>query len=430
MIRRILESPLLMSLRGEFARGVLKLGGGTVLGQAILLLATPAITRLYTPADMGLLGLLVSFFSVAGVVLGGRYDMAIVSAGDEREADCLLAVALLAVVPLTLLAGGVLATMIGLDWLTYGSLPMWSLGLALPALAMTGIFSALRFWHVRSGRYGAISRAVVLQGAGRGLVPVGVGWWQPGWVGLLLGEVAGRLLGVFRLGRTAWPALRGALRPWDGAYFRRVLAANWKYPGFVLPSSLLDALGAALPLPVVARLYGSAAAGEYLLVTRLVSLPAGLVSASVADVFHSRLAEACRTSPEQARPLLRRVSVHLLGIGLAIFVPAAAVAPWVFGPVFGSAWDRAGRLLAVLAPLALAGLVISPVSRLLLTVGRQADKLMADVAMVVAPLAGLFLGQALGYPFLGAMMVCVGFQLLAYAFYYGLIWRASRQGKR
>jgi O-antigen/teichoic acid export membrane protein len=370
----------------------------------------------------------VSFLGVAGVVLGGRYDMAIVSAPDDREADCLLAVSLLTVAPLTLLAAAVLAGMIRLDVLSYGSLPLWSLGLVVPALAMTGVFGALRFWFVRSGRYGGISRAVVLQGCGRALVPAGLGALQPGWIGLLLGEIAGRMLGVVRLWREAWPSLRQALRPFDRPYFRRVLAANWKYPGFVLPSSLLDALGAALPLPLVAQLYGSAAAGEYLLVMRLVSLPAGLVGMSVADVFHSRLAEVCRNEPERARPLLGRVSRQLAWIGLAVFFPAALVSPWVFGWVFGPAWSRAGWVLTVVAPLALAALVVSPVSRLLLTAGRQQDKLMADLAMVIAPLAGLLAGRALGCPFLGALAVCTGCQLAAYGFYYWLIWRASGSG--
>ena len=423
---RLLEFPLLAPLRGDSARGVLQLGGGTVLAQAALLLATPVITRFYPPPEMGLLGLVVAFLGVAGVVLGGRYDMAIVSARNDREADALLAVSLLAVAPLTVLAAAALAAMIRFDVLSYGSLPLWSLGLVVPALAMTGVFGALRFWFVRSGRYGGIGRAVVLQGCGRALVPAGLGALRPGWVGLLLGEVAGRLLGVVRLGREAWPSLRRALSPFDRSYFRRVLAENWKYPGFVLPSSLLDALGAALPLPLVASLYGGAAAGEYLLVMRLVSLPAGLVGASVADVFHSRLAEVSRSEPDRARPMLGRVSRHLALLGLVIFLPAALVSPWVFGWVFGSAWSRAGWVLTIVAPLALAALVVSPVSRLLLTAGRQQNKLMADAAMVIAPLAGLLAGRALGWPFLGAMALCTGCQLLAYGFYYWLIWRASR----
>ena len=405
---------------------MLKLGGGTVLAQAALLLATPVITRFYPPPEMGLLGLVVSFLGVAGVVLGGRYDMAIVSAPDDREADCLLAVSLLAVAPLTLLAAAVLAGMIRFNVLSYGSLPLWSLGLIVPALAMTGCSARCAS--------GSSAPAATAASAGPWSCRVRPRWCRPGWG--CCGR-AGSASCWVRSPAACWewsgcggrPGPRSggrcALRP---AYFRRVLAANWKYPGFVLPSSLLDALGAALPLPLVAQLYGSAAAGEYLLVMRLVSLPAGLVGTSVADVFHSRLAEVCRSEPERARPLLVRVSRQLALIGLAVFLPAALASPWVFGWVFGSAWSRAGWVLTVVAPLALAALVVSPVSRLLLTAGRQQDKLMADLAMVIAPLAGLLAGRALGYPFLGALAVCTGCQLAAYGFYYWLIWRASGSG--
>ncbi len=64
---------------GAFTREVLLLSGGTLVGQLATVLVTPLLTRLYSPADMGLFGLYFSFVSVASVV----------SPGDFKALDCL-----------------------------------------------------------------------------------------------------------------------------------------------------------------------------------------------------------------------------------------------------------------------------------------------------------------------------------------------------
>jgi len=51
----------LTSLRGSrFASDVTKLGGGTALGQGIFLVASPFITRIYSPEEMGLFGIFLN----------------------------------------------------------------------------------------------------------------------------------------------------------------------------------------------------------------------------------------------------------------------------------------------------------------------------------------------------------------------------------
>lgn len=47
--------------RSSFARNVAVLAGGTAVGQAIVVLASPILTRLYTPEDFGVLAVYTSF---------------------------------------------------------------------------------------------------------------------------------------------------------------------------------------------------------------------------------------------------------------------------------------------------------------------------------------------------------------------------------
>ena len=70
------------------------LSGGTVVGALIGLAATPALSRIYSPSDFGVLGIYAAALSLFSVVATLRYDRAIPGCVGERQAASLLVVAL------------------------------------------------------------------------------------------------------------------------------------------------------------------------------------------------------------------------------------------------------------------------------------------------------------------------------------------------
>ena len=408
-----------------FSNNVLKLGGGTALGQLLVVMATPVITRLYSPADMGLLGIFMALVGFAGVGVALRYEMPMVSVRDDREAECLLTSSLLLTVPMSLIAGLVLYTMIRNDLLSYGLLPGWSAAAAVFLLVLTGVFTSLRYWLVRQGKYEIVGRALVFQGFGRASVPVILGLAQIGWIGLLFGEITSRVLGIGRMLRVAWPAIRSSVRPFSSGYFNSILLRNWKSPAVLLPSSLIDALAAMIPLPIISYLFGTEAAGQFFLVQRLCGLPAGLIATSVADVFHPTIANAHWNDPGQVRAILRRVTRKLTFASVAIYIPIALFSPFVFGFVFGKEWHETGICMAIISPLSMVSLVVSPVSRLLLVVDKIELKFIFDTVNLLVPNSGIFIMNYFGYGFLSSLGVYIAFSIVANIIYYGLIWRES-----
>src|SRR3954464_573016 len=87
---------------GTYASAVLHLGGGTAGAQALILLTAPLLTRLYSPAEMGRFGVLLAFVAFTSVVVNLRFDMAIVSARTDIEADGLLAISAIVVIPMSI----------------------------------------------------------------------------------------------------------------------------------------------------------------------------------------------------------------------------------------------------------------------------------------------------------------------------------------
>src|SRR6185437_14546898 len=71
------------------------LSGGSAVAQGFSVAVAPLITRLYLPDTLGQLGLFTAFINVAVLVASLRYELAIVSARNDREAaqltlSCLL----------------------------------------------------------------------------------------------------------------------------------------------------------------------------------------------------------------------------------------------------------------------------------------------------------------------------------------------------
>lgn len=375
---------------GEFARQVARLAAGTAAGQLIVVAVTPLLTRLYSPSDLGVFGLFASFVGVASVAVCWRLDLGVATAHSRAEAGELVLLCLMVSIPTSIALSAVLAGLIAGQWLSFGLLSAWTVPLALLALVATGVFGALRFWHVRDGDFGVVSRALVTQGAGRAGTSLALGLAATGWTGLVLGDVLGRLLGIRQLWLRARDGLRSVFAHAGKPQIVARLRAARRYPLIVLPSSVIDALAAALPLPAIATLFGPAAAGQFALVWRVATVPAGLLSSSVADVFHSHAVAADVRDPRLVASLLRGTLRRLAWVAAALFVPLCALSPLLFGWVFGPDWSQAGWLMLLLLPMWWSAAVVSPVSRVLLVVGRPGLKLVFDLCYLVLPLAALY----------------------------------------
>lgn len=399
-------------------RNVAKLGGGTALGQSLVIASTPLLTRFYTPQAFGQFGLVLAFSSVATVVIAMRYDLAIASAVDESEADELLAVALLTSIPTSAAAAVALWLMIRGDVLGFGVLPLGAVPLLGALLFATSAVMSLRYWNVRNFRFRDVGAAIALQGVGRAVLPLLVAVLSPGWWGLLAGEAAGRILGVARMAR----GTMARLTTLTADRMTRAARRYWRYPTMVLPSALLDAVAVAAPLPIISEFFGVAAAGQFALVQRVAAVPAALVASSFADVIHAE-GSRLRDSPASAIQLLAMQSVRRLGvIGAVVYVPVMLLAPTVFPLVFGSDWREAGVVAAILAPYLWLTLVVSPLSRLILVNGRIELKVLADLVCLGLPVAALVAGRTFGLT--GAMVAFSAASVLAYLFYLAIVWRA------
>lgn len=405
--------------RGSFARSVAVLAGSTAVAQALVVLASPVLTRLYTPAEFGLLAGYVSVLALLIAVASLRYELAIPLPRDDRPAADLLALSLLLVAGVsvgvgvaTWAAGGALAARLGSPELAPY---LW---LVPAGLLGAGTYQALSAWAVRRGAYPRIARTRMGQSAAQTAVQVGMGVLGAGPVGLLAGDVAGRGSGSLSLALLAWRGDRERLRGVSWAGMREVASRYRQFPLFSSGSALLNQAGLQLPPLLFALLYGPAAAGYFLLAQRVIGMPMTLVGQSIAQVYLGEAARAAREDPRRLAPLFTRLSARLLLFGGGPILLAGLLGPPLFGVVFGAGWEVAGQYVRLLVPMFVAQFVVSPISQITAVMERQGVQLALDTFRTATVALAIGIPWALRLSHLQAVGAYAGGMLLTYVVFY------------
>lgn len=401
------------------------LTGGSALAQGFSLALAPLITRLYRPANLGQLGLFAAFINVAVLTASLRYEFAIVSARNDREGAQLALCSFLFSLPVSTVAAVTFYFLVRNRVLGYGDMPVYAAVLIVPAILCTTAFAVLRYWSLRTEQFGLISRGTVLQNASRSLLQAGFGWLGPYTAGLLAGEIIGRCSGMSRMFRTAWPALKRELAVSNLSQIKDTLGRNRQFALYSLPSSLLDALAGSISLPLVVYLYGLNAGGSYSLVSRVLALPAVLITANVADAFHSRAALLLQANPVALPGLVKRMAALLLCIGICPAAILVLFGPHLFKWFFGIKWVDAGVMAGWISPWFLAQFVVSPLSRIVLVVGRQKIKFIYDVITFGGTIAVFAVAHQRQWPVMTAIAVLAGLKTAAYAVFFLLLLNIS-----
>jgi O-antigen/teichoic acid export membrane protein len=409
---------------GKFLRNVGALAGSTAASQLLIVATAPIIARLYSPDAFGTFSLLVTFVGFASVGSALGYERAIVGARTTADAADLTLLSLVLAPVLALMAGGVLFLMVGYDLLGFGVFPMVGVTWTVVLIVLIQAYVSLRFWHLREERVGLLARTTITQNSGRALLPILAAVMTRGWAGLALGETIGRCFGLVPMVRAA----RGSLWRWPRIDGLRQVArkhALFAYAG--LPSTLLNALSIALPLPLIAGRFGAESAGLFALAQRILQAPIGLVGVSVAEAFHARLARHSRDLPAYVPTFFLKTAGLLAGLAI---VPAVAVLLFGVGGfawVLGARWGEAGRFAVAIIPWTTAQLVVSPLSRAVFVLGGQRQKLVYDICSLLLVAGTFWVSGREGWDILRTVQVLGWAQVGAYAVYFGVLWDVVRR---
>ena len=377
---------------GSFFSRVALVVGATAFSQALIVLATPVLTRLYDPGDYGVFAVYMSLLAVVATVASMGYEVAVPLPQEDTAAANVMAVTLLLVTVLSAVAGVA-------SWLLRAQIAAWT---KCPALAgclwllPLGVFCyrtgyVLGYWALRKQKFRPIAGNKIGQAVSSVLVQLGMGLLRLKPLGLLAGNTLGYGVGTGVLALLPLREDREALR---GISWRAMGREAWRYRRFPLFSvaALLNVCGTQLPPVLIASSFGAAAAGGFMLALRVLAWPMQLMGVAISQVYDSEVARLVREDPAGLYPLITRTARRLVLLGLPI-LGLGALSPSAFPFIFGHRWREAGIYGLVMAPLAFAQFVVSPVNSVANMLERQHLQLYADGSRT-AIIVGVFVWGA------------------------------------
>jgi len=393
-----------------FVRHVLVVSGGSVAAQLLGIVATPLISRLFTPEAYGIATIFGSVVGIFGVVCCLRYDSAILLPKSDREAAQLLGVCLASGLALGLLVAA-------LAWV--GGEALWGrLGapelaaqpdLLLTALTLTALGTPLVWWNQRFRYFGRVSVARIVSNGASTLASIaaGVVGWTSG-AALASARTYSGILGL---------ALVFVVAGWktDLAYVRKVLRPHLMvevarrfidFPRLNLPASLLDAVARESPAMLLGSLYGTTDAGLYAMSSRLLRLPSEFISTAIRDVLYERVASA-HANKEPLGPIVEAACTRLIALGIWPMLAIGLSGPQAFGVFFGPQWEPAGLYTLILAPAILAMFIASPITLLFTVLEAHRFFAISQVALTLCYTMPFVVAAQLQLPATQALMLYV-----------------------
>jgi len=366
--------------RGSFLRSVLTVASGTVIAQAIAVLVSPIITRMYTPEDMGVLASFTAIVAVLGVIAAGRYELAIVLPKTDKESNAVSFAGLIfsvvfgvVITFITIVFHKPLVSLLKLQ----GDAASWSYTLGFFVL-LTGLEHVLNRLAIRNRHFKVIASTQVTQQLSANGIKIVWGYFSPGTFGLFIGTLFSTASRIVRLAigeikfllseenRPSWTDIRkSAVR-----YKKFPLVSGW--------SGLLNSASIQLPVVLFTALFSPAVAGFYSLGHRVLSLPMSLIGGSVTNVFLERAAKVKDNDEELGRITLELYK-KLIFISSIIMSFVTFYGDLLFPFVFGEQWAEAGRYARWISVWLVFFTAVSPITSIYTVKEKQVESLLYNI---------------------------------------------------
>ena len=383
-LKHITESP--------FFRNVMVVASGTAGAQAISMVFSPFITRLYGPENYGIMGTFMASLTMLAPLAAMGYPTAIVLPKEESTAARLIKLSIWVALGTTamllvalLVAGNQIARLTNVS----------ALGNYIYLLPLALFFSACLAvsaqYVIREKLFLIRAKAAVSQALLVGVLKVGIGFISPSAVVLVAISALASLFHTFFILLGLKNAGVRIPKPSHAPELMEAAKLYRDFPIYRAPQNFINAVSQGLPVLLLASFSGAAAAGFYSLARTVMILPVNLIASSVGEVFYPHVTEAFYQRKRQA-PLIVKATLGLALVSVAPFSMVFLVGPWLFGWVFGADWIMAGEYARWVSLMIFFNFINKPSVAAIPVLGLQRGLLIYEIFSTGTKLLALYLG--------------------------------------
>lgn len=369
---------------------------GTAGAQLIALMAMPLLTRLYTPADFGHLGVFMALVNIFAPVAALSLPMAVVLAKRQAHAKLVsvLSITLAMMVSITVFVFIALSHTSLANWLN-AQMPATYLYWVPVCVFFMSLLQLTENWIIRESLFTvkakvSVANAILING-----VKVLCGFFYPSAIALITIGIITPLLNALLLFKPINTKVR--FRDSKVANSKRrqyaLLKRYKQFPCFQAPQLLLNALSQGVPVMIIAAYFGAISAGFYTFTRTVLAIPITLIGKALGDVIYGRIAkEINNKNAKKVTSLFLRATALLALLGTAPLVIILGWGSELFSFVFGSQWSAAGEYAKWLSIWTFFILINAPSLKVIVAYQKQAFSLVLNIISTPVRIGLLIVG--------------------------------------
>ncbi|MDA1529863.1 lipopolysaccharide biosynthesis protein [Bacillus cereus group sp. TH260-2LC] len=368
----------------SYLKNIFIIASGTALGQLIAFLASPIISRIYSPSDFGIVSVYSSILAVFLVIASLRYEFAISLPKRDEDAINLVTLSLIIVIILSLFSGIVIWIMSNLEitriYLNKLGLYKWLIPISILGM---GSYQVLNYWAIRKSEYKLIAKTKITQNVSQVATYISVGLFKSGPIGLILGDIIGKTSGVRNFCSLI---LKENKNLFKSIKIKEIIKVGKRYKEFPLissVSSVINILGLQIAPIAFVLLFGEREAGLYSFGHKMITIPLMVLGQAVAQVYIGEVSKVVKGKKKELKPFFVNTIKKLFLIGIVPIVVLSVGGRLLFSIVFGSEWGEAGYFLQLMSPMYLAFFIVFPISQTLNILEMQKKQFIWDLLRLV-----------------------------------------------
>tara|TARA_B100001250_G_scaffold406380_1_gene425325 strand:+ start:6474 stop:7766 length:1293 start_codon:yes stop_codon:yes gene_type:complete len=353
-------------ISSEFNRNVFTLTFASGISQAIPVLLSPILVKIYTPEDFGTFAVFFALVSIFGSTINGKYDIATMIPKKDEDAFNIGILSLIVSFCLSILLIFIIFICFSYidvkEFFEYQNSNIWILILPI-AVFFHGIFNSLNYFNTRLKHYKDIAISKIYKSVVLIASQIALGYLLSGIYGLTIGTVLSHMSANFRLAKNIFSDKKLVYS--FSLKKMKTLAVEYKmYPLYLNFANLFDIATLQMPLLFIIKIAGETINGYFFLASRIISIPSALIGKSISQVFFQRISYL-HSHKEKCLPLLITTITKLLFIAIPTTIILYLFSPSLFRIIFGEVWQISGEIAKYLSLIFLIQFTVSSVSPVL-----------------------------------------------------------------
>lgn len=401
-------------------KNVIKISGGTMLGQLVSLITLPLFTRIFGAAIMGEWALVTSVAIIVNTFSDIGLSNAIMIEEDEEETKKLFS----AITTIVLFVSLIVGAFFGIYYFIVPSEANIK-GNFYAIFVFIQIFTQQQIqlsysWLNRKKEYGVLMKNPIINNVSVAVIAIPLGLLGFKTYGYYIGLIVGQLATLIHMRRN----LPRVFLNFHVSDYKRLIKRHKEFCIYQMPANILSQIKNQLPVLLIRGFFGSEILGYYSVSVRVLNLPITFLANSVGKVFYQTIAEMRRKGQKIGEYTLRNIN-KAMKIAIIPMIALLSISDFVCSFVFGADYIVAGNITRIVAFNSFFVFLMMSTQGITVVLHKQKYTVISAVVQIIGYFIGLSIGKyVFGSVYVGCLLMTIIFSI-AQVTYFSALFKAS-----